>query len=197
MDKGNQRAACSNARLFVNQAHAFGFQVGQFCGNVFDFDAQVMNSGSALGDEFADGRFIAGRFQQFNSAFADGQHRHAHALIFDNFDFRKRQPQPVAPKFQRLVNRTNSDSEMLNFAFHKIGVDRIYLIQSCKSRLLDLNLSENFFDDGIRIALARSNRQRQFMKFVWGKGFADNLSQQSLAQQLNNAVFGNSGAAFQ
>jgi len=120
MDERDQRAARAGSRLFIYQPHIAGFQFGEFRVDVVDLDAQVMNSGAAFGDELSDRSLVSGRFQQFDAAFADGQHRDSHALIFNNFDIGQFQSERVAPETERLVNRTDRDTEMLNFGFRWI-----------------------------------------------------------------------------
>lgn len=115
MNERDQRAARAGSRMLINQPHALSFQLSEFRVDVVDLDAQVMNSGAAFGDELSDRGLVSGRFEQFDAAFADGQHRDSHALIFDDFDFRQFQSERVTPETERIVNRTDRHTEMLNF----------------------------------------------------------------------------------
>ena len=98
MYESDERAACAEARRFVNKLNAARFEFRKFGMQVGDFNAQVMHACAAFGEKSADGRVSAGRFEQFEAARADGQEGDAHALLFDDFDCFEFESQTVAPE---------------------------------------------------------------------------------------------------
>ena len=64
----------------------------------------MMNSAAAFFQKFRNRRIFRCRLQQFDTRFANRQHRHAHFLIFDNFRMDIFQSERVFPKFQSFVN---------------------------------------------------------------------------------------------
>ena len=63
MDERDERASGADPRPLVNQAGAAGFQFAEFRVDVVDFDAKVMNSGSALSQKLPDRSFLTGGFE--------------------------------------------------------------------------------------------------------------------------------------
>src|SRR5215831_6445746 len=128
MYKRDERASGADSRPLVNQASAAGFQFVEFRTDVVDFDAKVMNSGAAFGQKLPDRCLIAGGFEQFDAAFADGQHGDSHALILDNLDPFQFEAERVMPERERALDRFYGDAQVLNGDFfwirHKKMWDR-------------------------------------------------------------------------
>jgi len=129
MYERDERASGADSRPLVNQAGAAGFQFVEFRIDVIDFDAKVMNSGAAFGQELPDRGLIAGGFEQFNAAFADRQHGDSHALILNNLDPFQFEAERVAPERERAFDRFYGDAKVLNGDFfwirHKETWDRL------------------------------------------------------------------------
>ena len=117
MYERDERASGADSRPLVNQAGAAGFQFVEFRIDVIDFDAKVMNSGAAFGQELPDRGLIAGGFEQFNAAFADRQHGDSHALILNNLDPFQFEAERVAPERERAFDRFYGDAKVLNGDF--------------------------------------------------------------------------------
>src|SRR5262245_25205097 len=100
------------------------------------FDAKVMKSGAAFGQNLSDRRLLADGFKQFDAAFADRQHGASHALIIHNLDFFQFEAERVAPERERVIDRFYGDAQVLNGDLFRIRhILNVIQFGSCRQSL--------------------------------------------------------------
>jgi len=74
----------------------------------------MMQSFTTLLDKFRNDGIGCGGFQQLDARFADGQHRSMNFFDLDGLPQRHRQPELVAIKFERPIDGSNGNPQMVN-----------------------------------------------------------------------------------
>ena len=74
------------ARGLVDQADALGFGIGELLLDILAGKRHVVNTDTAVLDEFGDGRLLRSGFQQFDLGLPQHEKRRAHLLVGDLFD---------------------------------------------------------------------------------------------------------------
>src|SRR5262245_56245850 len=80
MEEGDQFAVGAGARLFVDEANAGAATTVEGAGQVVDGEADVVDAGSALGEEPGDGRVRLARLEQFDERLTGAQSGDAGAI---------------------------------------------------------------------------------------------------------------------
>src|SRR5437763_2560646 len=115
MNERHQTTARADTRRLINQAHAALLQTSEHRTNVINTHGDVMNARATLFNKFCDGRIIARRLKKLNSRFTHRQHRHPHALLFDNLSMHDLKPQRITPERKRIIKRACGNSYVLDF----------------------------------------------------------------------------------
>ena len=100
MNKSDQTALGTDPRRFVDQPHSLCLEFRERSLDIIDLDRDVMNAAAAFLEKLADRRIVARRFEQFDPAFADRQHRDPNLLIFDDFGVNILKPESVPQNFR-------------------------------------------------------------------------------------------------
>src|SRR5271165_206119 len=99
--------------LFRNQAHAVLLQPLDRRGQVWHFQAYMVQAFAALGDKFCDRRIFRRGLEQFEATPADGNHHQADVLLFHRF-FRRDAEAKLFVKRLGRRQRLHGDAEMVD-----------------------------------------------------------------------------------
>ncbi len=149
MDKCDEAAFGPDPRLFVNKLHSLSLEPSERLSNVLDLNGDVMNAPAAFLKKLRDRRIVRRRFEQFDAAFADREHRHADLLIFDDLSMHILEPESVFPEFQRVLDAVCRNSQVIDLHKKRLPPSRQKIPRQTGG---SFHLSvHQFFDSGIWI----------------------------------------------
>jgi hypothetical protein len=121
MNESDLRAAGANFGLLVDQARLRGLERIKLFLDVVDTEANVVQTLSALGDEFSDRCVRTQGLEQFNMCIACVQFRYANALLFNRFNGKAIEPECILIEAQSLFEICNRDSYVIDSLRHGYG----------------------------------------------------------------------------